>query len=389
MTGRTSFFSRLRFGAQSRSGAPAGGDTARNFKRETRDMTTKLKLLATAGSVGVAALSAVPAYAAGTASGTDITNTATVSYNVGGVAQTAQSGSDTIKVDRKVNLTVAQTGTTTTTVNPGSVNQVATFTVTNTSNAPLDFALAVTQQAGGAAANGGTDNRDANNVRIFVDANGNGVYDAGTDTATFIDELAADGIRTVFVVADFPLTATNGQVAAVDLRATAREAGLAGTQGAAITESAGANGANTVETVFADTAGTATGDVARDASHSAKDDYTVAAAVLSVVKTSRVISDPFNNTTNPKMIPGAVVEYCIAVSNGAGGATATNVSISDPVPLNTTFVASSIFVNQTVAGGVCTGATAGGSFGANTVSGTITDVAAGETRGLRFQVTIN
>jgi uncharacterized repeat protein (TIGR01451 family) len=29
------------------------------------------------------------------------------------------------------------------------------------------------------------------------------------------------------------------------------------------------------------------------------------------------------------MIPGAVVEYCIAVANAAGSATATNISVSD------------------------------------------------------------
>ena len=79
-----------------------------------------------------------------------------------------------------------------------------------------------------------------------------------------------------------------------------------------LTATAGANTAG-VDTVFADGAGTA--DAANDGKISAKGDYTVAAAVLSVNKYATLISDPINGTTNPKMIPGAVVEYCIALAN--------------------------------------------------------------------------
>ena len=52
-----------------------------------------------------------------------------------------------------------------------------------------------------------------------------------------------------------------------------------------------------------------------DGAHSAGDDYTVAAANISVFKSSVVISDPVNGTTNPKAIPGAIIEYCISVAN--------------------------------------------------------------------------
>ncbi|WP_417622738.1 proprotein convertase P-domain-containing protein [Parasphingorhabdus sp.] len=42
-------------------------------------------------------------------------------------------------------------------------------------------------------------------------------------------------------------------------------------------------------------------------------------ANLSVTKISSIISDPVSGTTNPKRIPGAVVQYCILISNGNGG----------------------------------------------------------------------
>lgn len=344
------------------------------------------------GTVGVAALvltNASPAFAAGTAAGSTITNTVTVNYQVGTVAQTATGASNAFTVDRKVNLTVAEVGTTTTQVSPGQTAAVTTFTVTNTTNATLDFALVAAQQTGGAGAHSNTDNFDATNVKIYVDTNGNGSYDAGTDTlVTYLDELAADASKTVFVVVDIPLGRVTNDVAAVTLTATGREGGTAASQGVALTETTGANTAG-MDTVFADGAGAT--DAARNADHSAKDDYTVLAAALTITKLSTVISDPVNLGTNPKAIPGATIEYCIVVSNAAGSATANNVAISDPLPTTVTYSSGyGTFLNGTVTSGVCNfDGTAGGSFASGTVSGTLSSVAAGETKTLRFRAVIN
>lgn len=62
---------------------------------------------------------------------------------------------------------------------------------------------------------------------------------------------------------------------------------------------------------------------------------------LLVSKTSRVVSDPVNGTTNPKAIPGATMRYCLLVTNG-GSATATGVSVSDPLPAATTVIPGSL-----------------------------------------------
>ena len=129
-------------------------------------MRNTVTLFGSAATVAVL-LAANPAYAAGTAAGLSVTNTVTVNYQVGGVSQTAQTASDTFTVDRKVNVTVAEVGTTTTTVSPGQSAAVTTFQVTNLSNATLDFALAVAQQTGGAGAHSNTDSFDATNLRIY------------------------------------------------------------------------------------------------------------------------------------------------------------------------------------------------------------------------------
>lgn len=183
-------------------------------------------LLGATSAIVLVTLGSQAAHAGGVTAGSTITNTATVNYQVGGISQNATTASDTLTVDRKVNLTVAEVGNATTQVTPGQTSTVTTFNVTNTSNATLDFALSVAQPSGGTAAHGGTDSFDVSNVKIYVDANGNGTYDPGTDTlVTYLDELAADATKTVFVVADVPLGLANGAVAGVTLTATGREGG--------------------------------------------------------------------------------------------------------------------------------------------------------------------
>jgi uncharacterized repeat protein (TIGR01451 family) len=286
------------------------------------------------------------AFAVGTDAGTSISNRATVSYSVGTVAQTPiessptgnvtpgvnQGASTVFVVDNKILHTVAEVSGNATSTSPGGANVVAAFTVTNQGNFAQGYALTPTNQATGAVSpfGAGADAFDVTNLRVFVDSNSNGTYDAGTDTATFINTLNEDAVVTVFIVSDVPLTATNGQYANVQLAA---RAAVAGTNAATlVAQSAGADNPAAVDIVFADV-----GATARDGIHEAVDQYAVASALLNVAKTSTVISDPFNNTTNPKAIPQAIVQYSIVVTN-TGASPAASVSIRDPLPTNTVFV---------------------------------------------------
>jgi uncharacterized membrane protein len=338
-------------------------------------------LAAALAGAGIA-LVATPAQAAGTQAGSTITNTVTVNYQVGGVSQTAQTASNAVTVDRKVNLTIASAASTTT-VSPGQTSASTAFTITNSSNDTIDIGLAVLNQAGGSAQHGGTDTIDISNFKFYSDA-------ALTTLITYLDEVAPDASRTVYVSADVPIAATNGQVAGDILTAIAQAGGTAGTAGAVLTATTGANTAG-VDTVFADAAGAT--DSANDGKFSAKGDYSVSAPVLTVTKTSTLISDPVNGTTNPKAIPGAVLEYCIAVSNAAGAATANSLTLSDPLPATVTYsTAYGAFLNGTVTGSTCNAdGIAGGTYnaGTTTVSGTLNNLAAGATETLRFRTMIN
>jgi uncharacterized repeat protein (TIGR01451 family) len=64
--------------------------------------------------------------------------------------------------------------------------------------------------------------------------------------------------------------------------------------------------------------------------------FSIARPTLQVLKTSAVISDPVNNTVNPKNIPGSVRLYTVRVTNlGAGVVDANTLAIADAVPANT------------------------------------------------------
>jgi uncharacterized repeat protein (TIGR01451 family) len=216
---------------------------------------------------------------------------------------------------------------------------VTAFRVTNTGNSTQGYQLSVTNEAPGATLFSQADNQDVNNRRIFVDSNGNGTYEAGTDTATNINTLVtdADGESVVvFVVADIPVAATNGQYANVRLQAIAAVPGTNGATPAA--QTAGADNPAAVDVVFA--------DAGRDATESAADQYEIRSAALTVTKNAAVISDPFNGTgADRKAIPGAVIQYTIVVTNNSTTTAASAVTVNDNIPANTTFVPGSITLN--------------------------------------------
>jgi uncharacterized repeat protein (TIGR01451 family) len=347
-------------------------------------MKTTKQLLGAVSAFALVAMSSAPAMAAGTAAGTTITNNVSVSFNVGGVAQNAQTASNSFTVDQRVNVTVNAI-TTPVSVAPNQTNRVLAFDVTNLSNSTTDLALTTALRSGTAA--------NISNIRIFRDLNGNRALDANELTAgaiTYLDEVAADATVAVLVVSDIGINAVNGDNFDVALTAAAHGSGTAGTLGTRLLATSGANTAG-VDTVLFDGAGVS--DAANDGAFSAQGRYTVAGAVLTLAKTSRVVSDPVNGTTNPKAIPGATVEYCITVANAAGAATATNVSLTDDLPADVTYSSAfGIFVNGNA---TCTSGTAGGTFaagagvsGRDRITGALSDVAAGQTRSLYFQVVI-
>lgn len=274
------------------------------------------------------------AHAAGTAAGSTISNTATLDYQVGSVAQTSINSNNntptTFVVDRKVNVVVAPSNTPVTVV-PNAAQQVLTFTVTNTSNAVLDFMLTAANAANGAQVIAlpapQTDSDDvaaAPAITIYSDA-------ALTTAITSLNDLAVDTATTVYVVANIKSSSVNNAYIGVSLDANAYE-----TDG--VTEATATAGANTagVDTVLADGAGAI--DAALNGSHSAYGAYHVVTASLTLNKSSTLMWDGINGATDPKAIPGAIVAYCLVVTNN-GAVAASNVVLNDQIPANTAYYA--------------------------------------------------
>ncbi|HTO55214.1 MAG TPA: choice-of-anchor X domain-containing protein [Myxococcota bacterium] len=64
---------------------------------------------------------------------------------------------------------------------------------------------------------------------------------------------------------------------------------------------------------------------------------------LVIVKTVQTISDPVNGTTNPKAIPGAIMQYTVVVTNqGKGTSDANTVNVVDAIPANLEMVVTDI-----------------------------------------------
>jgi len=284
------------------------------------------------------------ALAVGTASGTPISNTATVDYDVAGDARSA-SGSDTgFVVDNKVDLTVVSQDGANIIATSGGTDQVLEFLVTNTGNTAQGYQFNFEPLAPTVMTNvriyvddpvGGTPGTyDGSDPQYIVGTTGNFANLAAISAAfgggAGLDHDNGTGLTevTVFIVADTAAAATNGQTEAYNLLATTLDASTD-----TVTDGTVAQSDATVEAVFADAAGTYTGDAAEDGTHSDTGTYEVQSAVLGLAKSVLSVTDGFGGSY---YIPGAEVEYQIRVTNSGPGTVDNNtVVVNDPIPTNT------------------------------------------------------
>lgn len=277
--------------------------------------------------LAIAALAPQQAAALGTTSGTTINNAASVLYSVGSVTQPLVTGpSTTFVVDTRVLFNVSKVDANPVAVVPGDNTSGTTrrlqFQLQNDSNANITFRVSAADLASTATVTfGGTGYADNQNTATTItacfDVNANNVCDGGENDVT-VNEAALN--TTIIVTGDIPAGATNGQILGALLTATAVDG-----SGNPLAETN--LGINQVDIVLGDGAGT--DDAGRSATYTDRSAWSVTAALLTVTKTAAVYSDPFNGTASPKAVPGAVITYTINVANGAGGAAAQNVTISD------------------------------------------------------------
>ncbi len=270
----------------------------------------------------IAIMSSLPAQAAGTIAGTDISNTASVTYTLNGTPITENSTPAVVTVaeilDVDVTLQSPQLP-----VAPGDSNQAIVFTVTNTGNGTETFSLAGLSTIAGDDFDPVLATPDA----IFFDTDGSGDLSPG-DTpyapGTNDPSLAPDASVTVLVVNDIPAGLLDTNVGQTRLTATSLTgAGAAGT----VIAGGGDGGVDAM-------VGSSEGDDFDTG------EYIVETIDVTVVKTATV-SDPFGGSTP---VPGAQITYQITTTV-TGTGTAAGAFVSDPVPANTTYLPASITLN--------------------------------------------
>jgi uncharacterized repeat protein (TIGR01451 family) len=197
--------------------------------------------------------------------------------------------------------------------------------------------------------------------QAYVDANGNGAYDAGTDTLITTSTtlaVAANSNQTIFVRVFAPGNATATSPADVT---TITATYNSGTQTVAITDTTSVT--NGLLLSKAQSAGTC-------------------AAGMSGGPFSTAAISAGANTA-----PGKCVAYQITATNTTTGAI-TNVVLSDIVPSNTTLAATSCFA-PTAAGGATIGGTATTEGSTGTVTATLASLASAGSFNLTFCARIN
>jgi uncharacterized repeat protein (TIGR01451 family) len=263
----------------------------------------------------------VAASALGTAAGTNIQNTATVNFSIGGTPSSTTSNVSSVAVAEIVDVVIALQSATVS-VPAGATGETLVFLVTNAGNGNETFALALDSVLVG-------DDFDPVPAvpSLYFDTDLSGDL-SGPDTpyvqGANDPALAADASVRVIAVNAIPGGLADGLRGRSELEATA----ATGT-GPPGTVFAG-QGLGGVDAVVGTSGGTA----------AVFGEYLVGDIQLSAVK-SQTVQDPFGGN---RPVPGATIAYQVVVT-ALGTGTALGASFVDAVPANTTYVTGSLRLN--------------------------------------------
>ena len=277
----------------------------------------------TALSIGLIGLGAAPlCIAEGTIAGTDIDNTAAVSYEVGGTPQTTTSNMLTLTVAEVLDVDVTLLSDPRT-VPSGTGPHGLLFVVTNTGNGTEAFTLAINNAVSG----DDFDPEASTPAAIYFDTDGSGDFstdDVAYDPGTNDPVLAPDASVDILLVNDIPADLADGAVGLSELSAIASTG--SGDPGD-LFPGGGDDGIDAV-------VGTSGADDA------IAGQYVISDIELAVVKSATVL-DPFGGSTP---MPGATITYRIVITL-TGSETAVNTVFTDAIPANTTYTPDSINLN--------------------------------------------
>ncbi len=329
-----------------------------------------------------------------TAPGTPVTNTIDLSYNSGGNTPTVSvpsAASVVFNVDRKIDVIVtAQAGSGIRAAVPGET-VTWSYLVKNEGNGTQGFSLANTAEGNsdGTALSltriTSTDPLDEGQYRVWVSPTndiGDPAAQVYTDGTNAMDRAAGEEFYVIFE-ARVGVGATDGQNNVFQVVATVTTAG---------TETAAQQVRNAAldgtSTVWADAASTgaftdvAASFAALDGNDGDNTQLLITAPNITATKTVAVLSENLPGQSfdceaggaalsgAAAAIPGACIEYTITVTNNSVATAAENISITDVIPANTTYVGVSTdnFTAVTESGGTVTATLASLAAGGATAS---------------------
>ena len=282
------------------------------------------RILASASVLALAfGLASNNAHAVGVPAGTDITNTAEVTYAIGATSLTATSNAVVVTVAEILDVVVTRQSPANTPVAANATQQEVLFTVTNSGNGPEAFRLVMNSVIGG-------DDFDPAPATpsIYFDTDASGdlspgdtAYSAGTNDPV----LNPDASVAILVVNNIPGTAVDGNIGTTELTVDARTgSGASGT----IFAGQGAGGTDAV-VGMSGAAGRSTAQ------------YILAGVTVTAVKSQAVV-DQFGGT---RPLPTARINYTVTVQ-ATGTGSAANTVFSDNIPANTTYVPGTLRLNS-------------------------------------------
>ncbi len=325
----------------------------------------------------LAYLFAYEARAVGVPAGTSITNTVTVNFNVGATAGVAFS-TDVFQVQEVIDVDVTWQDAANIIVSPAATQQVQTYLLTNTGNGIESFALQLNNSPIV------SDEFDPFNGNIYLDSNANGVFDGVAIDALYVPStndpvLDANGVdrQVIFLVSDIPVGVMVGDTGVSEVTANSLTAGAAGATSGTNLNGLGDGG---LDAVVGTTQATDLATGVYQVDNTPID--------VSILKSAQVINDGVGCSIAPcTPIPGATIRYTLQV-DVSGVGTINNLVITDPIPVNTTYVNESIDLDSTSLTDSGVDADAG-NFSANTVTVNLGNISTAVTHFISFDVTIN
>jgi len=256
----------------------------------------------------VAVVSAVALWGRGTSAGTEISNQAEISYliNGTGTAQTLSSNLDRFVVDKVVDIRIDWSDTDAVEVDPGEPDRVLSFLVTNLGNGDDNVTLSYEHNESASF------DPSVENVRIYLDRDGDGVFDQQADQEVDRIALSEDENATLFIVADIP-DAPDANSSYEKLKARSESNGTTGAEDPA-----------QVDVVI------------RRGEDEAQGVYTLRDYHLVSEKSQEILS------SDGELHTGSVVRYTLVVAIEGGDGRIENVVLEDEIPEGTEYLPGSM-----------------------------------------------